>query len=211
MISENELTPRLLEARNHIWSDMIDQLNPIVDYMLHHDDQASFSSNFRMADFANFGWKALRSKATQPQERQELGDYWLEILDKLDQAQTEELLIDHPIYMCLERWMENTDNHGSPTPTVQLYQQLSEISETYSIGMPYQSSRSFSRQLSQLKSNLLQYYKIEVTKPQNRITYAFWPIQELEVSGNGDGKFDEDDIMDEISDFETGEVSGWDI
>jgi len=177
-VGEEELTPQLLEARDLIWSDMIDQLTPVVDYLLHHDDQA-FKSNFRMADFANFGWKLARAKS--PDRRAEAGDEWAEIIAKLGQAQTEELLIDHPIFMCLDLWMENEDNHGKPMQTSQLFQELSNISETYSIGLPYQSARSLGRQMVQLRSNLEEYYQIGISKPLNKLTYTFRP-KEAQIS-----------------------------
>jgi len=171
-VGEEYLTPQLLEARDLIWSDMIDQLNPIVDYLLHHDDQ-DFKSKFRMADFANFGWKLARAQS--PDRPAEAGDEWGEIIDKLGQAQTEELLSDNAIFMCLEHWLEDESNHGRPLPTSNLFQELSDISETYSIGLPYKSARSFGRQMVQLRSNLETYYQISVTSHRNKTAYAFLP------------------------------------
>ena len=81
--------------------------------------------------------------------------------------------------MCLDQWMENEDNHGKLMQTSQLFQELSEVSETYSIGLPYLSARSFGRQLVQLRSNLEEYYKISITKPQNKTHYAFRPKEEI--------------------------------
>ena len=173
-IAENRLTPQLLEARDLIWSDMIDQLNPIVNYLL-HDDEATLDTNFRLADFAQFGWKAMRSQKQSADQRQEMGDYWLEILDKLSQAQSEELLVEHPIFMCLEQWMENKDNHDKLMKASELFQELSEVSETHRIGLPYQNARSFGRHMVQIRNNLEQYYTIKVSKYQNQSAYTFSP------------------------------------
>ena len=186
-VSENVMTPELMKRRDQVWSDMINQLNPIVNYLLHHDDQ-ELSFNFRMADFANFGWKMQRSMFPEDEERkQAIGDYWLEILTKLDQAQTDELLKDHPIFMCLEYMMEDEDMHGRGLTALQLYERLLPISEEHSVGLFYKSVRSFGRQLSQIVTNLQHYYRVsDSEKYNNNKLYRFWPKQEADLEGKND-------------------------
>ena len=92
-----------------------------------------------------------------------------------------QILTDNPslsLMVCLEQWMEDETNHGRALNSTQLFQELSQVSETYSIGLPYLSARSFGRQMVQLRSNLEQYFKINITKPGNKTAHAFWPKEE---------------------------------
>jgi DNA primase len=168
--SESRLTPQLLEARDYIWSELLDELNRITEYLLNRDD-VNFNSNFRMADFAEFGWKVMRSRDSSG----ELSEYWEEILGQLGQAQTEELFVDDPIIVCLERWMENPDNHGRSVKGSYLYGAFSQIAEEIGIGMSYKMI-GFCQKLAQISSNLQHLYEVKVTKPKNSKHYAFRPI-----------------------------------
>ena len=179
-LSENTLTLELLENRDLIWSEMMDDLNQIVNYLTQHDDQAC-ESNFRMADFAEFGWKAMRSRTTDLAERQEIGQYWQEILDKLSQAQTEELMIDDPIFLCLEAWMEDPRNHDQFVKARELFMKLKMVAENIGANLPYRGPSGFGRKLRQIISNLELYYQIETRFYANTWYYKFSLNPEVEA------------------------------
>jgi hypothetical protein len=161
-----------------IWSEMMDDLNRVVDYLLNGEEQ-EFHHNFRMADFADFGWKAMRSRYDQKEDQNEMGQIWLETLGKLSQAQTEEMLIDDPTSMCLEVWMENLDNHGRELRSKDLFVELKTIGENHNIEMPFRGAQGFGRKMNQIVSNLSEYYRVKKRIGRNRVAfYSFFPNDE---------------------------------
>ena len=106
-----------------------------------------------------------------------LGNYWDRLLDKLINSQSEELLLGLPIYRCLKIWMQDENNHGRAVAAFELFGAFKIIEEKKSYGFRHQTTRSFGRSLANIRSNLQNFYRIELTKKDNRNIYSFWPLQ----------------------------------
>lgn len=173
-IPQQQISQQLMDNRDLLWSEMIDDLNQLVAYM--QSQNTVFRSQFRMADFAQFGWQAIRADYQLASEQQEMGDYWLQLLGKLDQAQDEELLSDNPIALALSIWLEQPSNQGQELKSAELYNQLVQVAEEHRIGLPYKSSRSFGRAMRNIVTNLATYFQVQQRKVNNTFCYTFHPL-----------------------------------
>ena len=95
-------------------------------------------------------------------------------MGKLINLQSDELLLDHPIYHFLQTWMQDENNHGRTVIAADLFE---EFKERKSHGVDYQTTRSFGRGLVSIISNLQNFYQIEVIKKGNRNAYTFRPLR----------------------------------
>jgi len=96
----------------------------------------------------------------------------------LSQAQTEELMIDDPIFLCLERWMENTENHGQELRSSELFLELKTVADRIGADLPYRGTSGFGRKIRQIISNLRRYYQIDERESNRHRYYAFNPKAE---------------------------------
>ena len=166
----------LMANRNVIMSELIDNLNRMISYYL-CNPELDYETSFRIADFAEVGWVYTRSMTAEIEKSEGLGNYWDRLLDKLINSQSEELLLGLPIYRCLKIWMQDENNHGRAVAAFELFGAFKIIEEKKSYGFRHQTTRSFGRSLANIRSNLQNFYRIELTKKDNRNIYSFWPLQ----------------------------------
>ena len=166
----------LMANRNVIMSELIDNLNRMVSYYL-CNPELDYETSFRIADFAEVGWVYTRSMTAEIEKSEGLGNYWDRLLGKLINSQSEELLLGLPIYRCLQTWMQDENNHGRAVAAFELFEAFQIIEEKQSYGFRHQTTRSFGRSLANIRSNLQNFYRIELTKKDNRNIYSFWPLQ----------------------------------
>ena len=156
-------------------SELIDNLNRMVSYYL-RNPELNYETSFRIADFAEVGWVYTRSMTAEIEKSEGLGNYWDRLLGKLINSQSEELFLGLPIYRCLQTWMQDGNNHGRAVAAFELFEAFQIIEEKQSYGFRHQTTRSFGRSLANIRSNLQNFYRIELTKKDNRYIYAFWPL-----------------------------------
>ena len=161
--SEAKIIGEILEHRDELWSELLKDLNMIVAALKKDNEQ--FLTSHRMADWAELAWRIAKI--------QEQGDRFIELLEKMDRAQSEFLLEDEPIYQCLEVWLPN--NIGITVTTAELYQEFKKVAEENNILFYYESTRSLGMRLRNILTNLAEFYDIESTKERNKWRYSFRP------------------------------------
>lgn len=164
-IPEAKLLSGILSNRNQILSEMIDQIKGILYYI--NNDLYDYSGNFRMADFANLGYKIA---AVTDQEFE-----FKLILDILGHEQQSLPLEDNPLITLLEKWLDcPPGNYGNYVSSSELYGNLSLLSKITGITFPYKSVMSFAKNLSISLDSLRQVFDIEmIRRTGNKIEYNF--------------------------------------
>ena len=161
--TESQILDEIQENRDALCSEMINQLNAIVRAL--KNDKEPFKGKFRMADWAELGWRITRMIGQ--------GDYFLGLLDKMDKAQTDFLIEDNSIYECLEVWLSQQDNIGHEVRASELFEEFKAIAESEGIGFGFKSSRSLGKQLRQMLSNLGMNFNITERQVNPACHYTF--------------------------------------
>lgn len=162
--SEARLLGKISKFRNELWSEMLIDLNQIVA-ALKADDEP-FLSQHRMADWAELGWRIAKT--------QDAGDYFIELLGRMDVEQSLFVLEDDPIFICLDIWLATPKNRGREVTASILYSDFQLIAEEEGIPFTFKSARSFGMHLRSILSNLEEFFDIEAEKT-NRWCYKFRP------------------------------------
>lgn len=144
---ESEISDEILSNRNNLWSELLDDLNLIVKAL--KEDKENFVSGFRLADWADLGWRIAKTQGA--------GDNFIKLLEKMDMAQSEFLLEDNPLLDCLDIWLENISNRGGEVTASQLYNELQIVAEANPF--PFKSARSLGMHLQSIQSDLGHYYQ----------------------------------------------------
>jgi len=167
-LSEYKIYDNLLKHRNDLWSELIRDLNIIISALA--TDIEPFTSKWRMADWAELGWRIanIYNKA----------DYFVEMLEKMKTAQAEFLLDEEPIAECLEYWIQEPANVERKITSGELYKEFLEIEEEYKI--PFEkacaSPSAFGKKLKGLLKSLQNFYRIEINVDnRSRRHYTFNP------------------------------------
>lgn len=160
---ESEILDEILSNRHNLWSELLDDLNLIVKAL--KEDKERFVSGFRLADWADLGWRIAKTQGA--------GDTFIKLLEKMDVAQSEFLLEDNPLFDCLDIWLENNSNRGREVTSSQLYNELQTVAEANKMPFPFKSARSLGMHLQSIQSNLGHYYQINSGKIKNRWVYKF--------------------------------------
>jgi hypothetical protein len=95
--SQNEIEQRILEMRNDLWSELLNDLNEIVNHM-RNNTEVKYSS-FRIADFAVLG---IHINAVLYGDRNE----YLKLIDLMGKKQSQFLLEDNHLFECLSLWLD---------------------------------------------------------------------------------------------------------
>ncbi len=156
-ISENTLREERLSQRNLIWSELLENLNVIVA-TLKEDNEEKFTTNHRMADFAELGYRIASGQG--------FGEDFKNALKKTQEEQDIFLLEDEPIYLALEIWIQDKGNRGDELTAAELRAKLETVASDNSIIWPYetttpQSSKkpiSFAKKLNNIWSNLQAFF-----------------------------------------------------
>ena len=174
-IRESKLLAEVLQCRNQLMSELLEELQAIVGHLASAAEIPSVS--IRMADFASF---ALQVGALWGC-REEIE----ETFQKLEQAQIELVTEEEPIVQMLEYWLEDKLNHGRVVDCKTLYRELSVLARERRLKWPYQSSRSLAQRLHHLRDNLKLAFDVIIdTNPSsNTHTYSFRPYEQEENVG----------------------------
>ncbi len=168
--SEKKLREERLAKRNELWTELLNDLNQIVKAL--RADNEEFTTVFRMADWADLGWRIAKTQG--------IGDKFLETLQRMEQEQTAFFMEGEPLCDVLEIFLEETANHGKKLAARDLYPILSGIADDNRIRWPYKNSRSLAQRLSNIRSSLAEFLNIAVEKGRGNVTrYQFWPKGEL--------------------------------
>lgn len=147
--SEHEILSDIYQHRNEILSDIVMMLQELLDSM---DSDVSYSGDVRMADFANFMFKASKADGTH--------DIVKSILAKLPGIQAEFSLEVDPLVDLLILWCEK--NLGRFVTYEELLEGMTKIADDKKIDFFYKNKlRPFANKMASLKSTLEKLFDIE--------------------------------------------------
>jgi hypothetical protein len=131
-------------------SEVVRHLQCMVQ-ALRTDQDADDSGIFRMADFAAFAMKVARHAGIEAQMKA--------IFEKLTSEQSAFALEGDPIFALLRTWA--SQNPGREVTNKDLWAELTEVAEKTKVEFPYKGrDRAFAQRMSQLRSNLKEYFII---------------------------------------------------
>ena len=163
--SEGEMIDEVMDKRNEIWSELLNVLNIIVRSLA--TETRDFTTAFRMADWAKLAWQIERMNG--------YGEEFLELLSKMDRAQSEFLLEDDSIFLCLSAWLAKPENVGREVKSSTLFNDFQLIAQEEGISFTYKNTKSFGRRLRSLIDDLREFFEVRAEKRNNQWTYIFRP------------------------------------
>jgi hypothetical protein len=120
-----------------------------------------------MADWAELSWRI--AKIT------EQGDEFIRLIEKMDKEQSEFLLEDDPIFLCLDTWMLNPNNHGREVDASTLYNEFQTLAEKETLTFSFKNTRSFGWHLRNIYNDIAEFFNVRAEKKQRRWVYMFSP------------------------------------
>jgi hypothetical protein len=143
---------------------VFEQLQAVLQ-ALGKEQDLNYSSSFRMADFADFACKILKTAGYFESGKK--------IFEKLTRSQQEFALEDEPLVELIGYWLEDGANAKKDVDARKLFEELKGIAKNKEFDWKCNSPRALGQKLVHLRSNLEQVFKFE-SKPAsgNRKVYA---------------------------------------
>lgn len=142
----------VLENRDAILSEIMDNLLKINMFI---DDKFTYHGTFRMADFANLGFKIATALGRENEFKI--------ILEIVSNEQQSLPLEDNPLVDILDKWL-NRRVEVKYISTGELYAECKSIADTTKLHFPFKSSAGFGKALQFAHENLKQIYKVDVRR-----------------------------------------------
>lgn len=161
--SEARILKEIADNRNELWSEYLIELNNVVKAL--REDSEPFTTSFRMADFAELGWRISKANSA--------GDLWLELLDKMQRERSEFLLLDDPIFLCIQGLLTKGVEIDDMTAS-QLYKIFKKYAEDEGVEFGYiKSAQSLGRRLGYMLNELRAYFEVKRERPDTRTGYHY--------------------------------------
>ncbi len=160
--SEQSIINEILAHRDELWSELLNDLNDIVAALAQDDEP--FTSQHRMADWAELGWRIAKINGQ--------GDEFIALLEKMDKEQSIFLLEDNTVFLCLDAWLAQPNNQGREVTSSTLYNEFQIIAEQDKISFGFKNTTSFGIHLRNILSNLAEFFDVRAEKKQNKWTYT---------------------------------------
>lgn len=143
------LEQNIIDHRDEILSEVFDTLRGILRYV---DNKFSYFGNFRMADFANLGYKIATYFGREKE--------FEVILNIMSQEQAELPMEDNPLIDIIDKWLNNRGIIQDYVSTGELYGQLQKVASDNNLFFPFKSSVSFGRAMQSTFENLKLIYNV---------------------------------------------------
>jgi hypothetical protein len=164
--SEDSLLEEIAKHRNSLWTELLRDLNRLLSVTPNADCFRVFKTSSRMADFAGFAMAIARAEGDDNKATR--------ILSFLEERRNDLLLADEPIFLCLEKWLENPENRGRAISSAELQRELASIAKENGGTWPYTSGRSLGQRLAHITGNLSQHFRVDITKDSAKMSqYRF--------------------------------------
>ena len=128
-------------------------------------DSSDFTTAFRMADWAKIAWQIAKVPGYEKT--------FLDLLDKMDRAQSEFLLEDDPIFLCLDAWLTTKENVGREVMSSTLFNEFQIIAQAERFSFDYKNATSLGIHLRNIIEDLREFFDVGAEKYRNRWTYTF--------------------------------------
>lgn len=156
--SERRLLQERLEARNELWTEVLNDLNQIVKAL--KENQESLTGNYRLADWAELSWKIAKIQGIEQE--------FLDIASKLETEKSTWLLEDDPLYLGLELWLNDPANEGKEVDIQTLFTELKKACENHDTEWFYNNTKSLASRISRIKSNLQDFFEVNIRLKKQR-------------------------------------------
>ena len=160
--SEARMLDKIHKYRNELWSETLNELNKTIAFLKTNDE--TFISQHRMADWAELGWRISKMRGG--------GDYFIELLSKMDKEQSTFVLEDDSIFLCLDIWLDNPQNQEREVTASQLYYDFQIIAEKEKVSFTFKNTTSFGIHLRNILSDLEEFFDVKAEKKE-RWYYQF--------------------------------------
>lgn len=154
-VPESDIWSQTLERRDAVWSDLLDLLNQAL-VILNSVPEVP-ESNFRMADFAAFGYRLSVGRGGP-----EAASRFLQSLELLEQEQAQYATEEDPLAAALAAWLTKERNLSREVETSELYRDLSSIAKDQGLLLPRTPS-AFARKLNLSKRPLEMVLGVRIT------------------------------------------------
>ncbi|MCB9758167.1 MAG: DUF3854 domain-containing protein [Candidatus Omnitrophica bacterium] len=142
-IPESEVVTNLMKYRDNVWSDLLDTLNLSLNALRNVPESPRM--NFRMADFASFGWRISKANGGEESAKR-----FNESLVKLEKEQAAYTTEEDPVTLCLAIWLKEEQNYNREIDTGTLYSELSKIAQKEGLLLP-KTAAAFGKRIRQAK------------------------------------------------------------
>ena len=161
-LPENILMDDVTNYRDDILSGFYRQLNWCIRKLEENQD-TSYVGKFRMADFADFGYKIYDGNHN-----------FIKALEKMDEIQNEFLLEEDPIIDILDEWLEDPSNINKGVTAMDLLAEINRISRDKGLEFKLVSPKALSMKLRHQEKNIQQYFDFKIEKrPGNKNLFRF--------------------------------------
>ncbi|MBI3616533.1 MAG: bifunctional DNA primase/polymerase [Candidatus Omnitrophica bacterium] len=166
-VPESSILAQTLEQRDAVWSDLLDRVNQVLVALREVPEAPPL--NFRMADFASFGWRV-----SQAMGGSEAAARFCQSIERLEGEQARYATEEDPVAACLENWLSIGGNLGREIETGDLYNELGLIAKSKGFSLP-KSSAAFGKHLhsSRRVLELTSGIKISVTPTSHTSRWVF--------------------------------------
>lgn len=173
-MSEHVLMQEIDSNRDHLMWELLQDLQQVVKALDEQKDK-TFSTDFRMADFASFALKVAYGQG------QMQGDQMKDILWKLSQTQSAFVLGDNPIIELITQWLnlDGGKNVGRELTPSALYDELHKLmsASEFCSYFGYENSRGFAQKWSRTKITLETHFNImERTGASRKKLISIYPL-----------------------------------
>ena len=149
--SERVMLQEIADNRNELWTEILHDLNSIVKAL--KTDKEPFTTRHRMADFALLGWRIAKIENAE--------EYWLSILDDMEEERRDFLIKDTAIYKCIDGLLLEKNKLENKT-TGELYGIFKNYAKNNEIYFEHiKNARSLGQKLSYYLSSLKKVFDIE--------------------------------------------------
>ncbi len=183
-IPEIKLRQDISQSRDLLWSDIINRLNRLLHFLSTSTDELK-DNPYRMADFADLGWRIAKSINREEE--------FLRILNKMQAKQSEFSAEQDPLFYLIDIWLEDKPGQCSGALLVKdLFSELKEVAEKHKLPFYYKSPMSLALTISNILLDLKTHFDIkEKDMPSNERFYTFSkknnygiPLQEEDLTAD---------------------------
>jgi hypothetical protein len=131
-LAEDDLLQSVARNRNVLWSELLDNLNSIVQDM--NQSNPAVQLKLRMADFEKFGLRVGRVWGREMEMEAALG--------KLERAQSELTLQENLIGTLLDHWLSQGGNSERAMTAGDLYEEWSKLALDKRLKWPFENPKA---------------------------------------------------------------------
>jgi hypothetical protein len=163
---EGAILEEVQSARSAAWGSLVMELNRLVGNL--RGSRMAAATSFRLADFAEFAYRAARDKA----DWEETG----RALRRMESEQADFALAEDPLFAALDAWVHTNAARG-PLDAGLLNRELRPLAEGLGAKWPYETAQALGTRLRDVHSALNKFFAVtrQQDKGRKRVLWGFAP------------------------------------